>query len=53
MGHGFNLGRVIIELWAKIGQTYDLKAASQNVVEAAKKRTRERLEQPDALSLGF
>jgi len=53
MGAGFNLGRHLIEWWARIGQAYDLKAASQTVVEGAKKRTRERLDQPDALSLGF
>lgn len=53
MGAGFNLGRRLIEWWARLGLAFDLKAASPTVVDAAKKRTRELMEQPDALSLGY
>lgn len=48
MGMGFNPGRMLIELWAKWGLAYDLKRATDTSVEAAKKRTAERKEQPNA-----
>lgn len=38
MGHGFNISCRFIELMAKLGLAYDLKATSQLVVEAAKEK---------------
>jgi len=38
LGHGFNISRHFIELMARFGYAYDLKAQSQLVVESAKQR---------------
>ncbi|KAI1283689.1 Stearoyl-CoA desaturase 5 [Halotydeus destructor] len=37
-GHGFNVTRQLIDLMATIGQAYNLKTASQGVVDSAKAR---------------